>query len=142
MALKLGDGVFDKLTNVEITKSVWDNARQLMMRPPPSLNIHALCGESVDLSLRASVMRRSIDNVTGVFISLRNFKKHIRDFVRRYRYNQKGSATRYASEGAKSHATPNRTNKSRTIIRGALECKRSGKDDVFKSTPSMLRNAK
>lgn len=39
--------------------------------------IHKICGESVELVLRASLMRKSIDNVTGVFICLRNFKKHM-----------------------------------------------------------------
>ena len=26
-----GDGIFDKLTNVEITKTIWDQARMLVM---------------------------------------------------------------------------------------------------------------
>ena len=49
-----GDGIFDKLSNVEITKSIWDNTRMLIMpslarspslqRERPPLPIHAICG--------------------------------------------------------------------------------------------------
>ncbi len=92
----IGDGIFDKLTNVEVTKSIWDNARSLVAKPP-ALNIHNLCGQNVDLVLRAAVLRRSIDNVTGVFVSLTHFKKHMREYVRRHRVTHKNSAARYVS---------------------------------------------
>ena len=49
----------------------------MLQRERPPYSVHAICGESVDLILKASVQRKSIDNVTGVFVCLKSFKKHM-----------------------------------------------------------------
>jgi serine/threonine protein phosphatase PrpC len=72
----LGDGVFDKLNNKEILDIAWDCARKNYKKPDQK--IHQICGSSVEIILKASIASRSLDNVTAVLVSFKNFKKSLK----------------------------------------------------------------
>jgi len=78
----IGDGVFDKLNNQEVIDIAWDAARRQFKQSNNNSNgqsIHALCGHSIELVLKASVASRTLDNITGVLISFKNFRKTIKN---------------------------------------------------------------
>lgn len=59
------DGVFDKLTNKEVIQSAWAGATENL-----NCSIHQICGTSVENVMRASLCRRTLDNITVVIIAL------------------------------------------------------------------------
>ena len=42
-------------------------------------SIHQICGQSIELVLKASVASRTLDNITGVLISFKNFRKTLKN---------------------------------------------------------------
>ena len=42
-------------------------------------SVHALCGQSIELVLKASVASRTLDNITGVIVAFKNFRKTIKN---------------------------------------------------------------
>jgi len=43
--------------------------------------VHTLCGQAIELVLKASVASRTLDNITGVLIAFKNFRKTIKSGV-------------------------------------------------------------
>lgn len=41
-------------------------------------SIHSICGQSVELVLKASIASRTLDNITAVLVSFKNFRKTIK----------------------------------------------------------------
>ena len=68
----LGDGVFDKMDNKDVNSIAWDSAKKNFRQKH---KIHSICGSSVEMVLKASIASRSLDNVTAVLVSFKNFKK-------------------------------------------------------------------
>ncbi len=66
------DGIFDQLSNADVINSVWmtvkDNTK--------SKNIHIQSGIAVDMIIKTSLVRRTLDNVTCVMITFSNFEKN------------------------------------------------------------------
>jgi protein phosphatase 2C family protein 2/3 len=60
------DGVFEKLSNHEVVRSVWQASEK------PS--IHERCGAAVDRVLQFSAYKRTFDNITSVMIAFENFE--------------------------------------------------------------------
>jgi superoxide dismutase len=78
----IGDGVFDKMNNQETIDIAWDAARRQYKQNtqnPANQSIHAICGQSIELVLKASVASRTLDNITGVLISFKNFRKTLKN---------------------------------------------------------------
>lgn len=78
--LTLGDGVFDKMNNQETIDIAWDAARKCYRsQGGTNQSIHAICGQGIELVLKASVASRTLDNITGVLISFKNFRKTLKN---------------------------------------------------------------
>lgn len=69
-----GDGIFDKLTSKETIRAVWDDIEQGRRIAP---DVHQQCGLSVESILRESVLRKTLDNITVVFIAFKNFQDKV-----------------------------------------------------------------
>ena len=65
------DGVYDKLTNEEIMKSVWLTTKAEYR----AKNIHSQCSYGIDIVLKTSLLRRTFDNVTCIMIAFENLEK-------------------------------------------------------------------
>ena len=72
------DGIFDKLENMEIVQQVWETARKSQGV------LHQVCGECVEMVLKGSVAKRTLDNITVVIIAFNNMKKGINRKSSRY----------------------------------------------------------
>lgn len=78
------DGIFDKLTNEDISKCVWlscdaaklarANQTQENGNSQP-ISVHQFCGLGVESILKNSLYRQSLDNVTVVMVAFQNFKR-------------------------------------------------------------------
>jgi hypothetical protein len=66
-----GDGIFDQLTNDEIFQCVWMIAKE----NTKCKDIHLQCGLSIDMIIKSSLIRKTLDNVTCVMIAFENFYK-------------------------------------------------------------------
>lgn len=73
----IGDGVFDKMSSQDVLDISWDSARRAY-KQTVNQSIHNICGQSIELVLKASVASRTLDNITGVLISFKNFRKTLK----------------------------------------------------------------
>ena len=64
------DGIFDKLSNRDVVNCVWYTVNN---QQAPT--IHEQCGRAIEFILKASVTRRTLDNITAVMVSFSNFKR-------------------------------------------------------------------
>ena len=64
------DGIFDKLTNKEVIQVVWEGVMESKIK-----DVHKQCGIAVDRILRTSVAKKTMDNITVVFVAFQNFDK-------------------------------------------------------------------
>jgi superoxide dismutase len=70
------------MNNQETIDIAWDAARRQYKQNtqnPANQSIHAICGQSIELVLKASVASRTLDNITGVLISFKNFRKTLKN---------------------------------------------------------------
>ena len=67
----LGDGIFDHLTDKEVTECVWLTIQESVR----GKNLHLQCGVAVDMILKSSLLRKTLDNVTCVLIVFENFER-------------------------------------------------------------------
>ena len=65
----LGDGVFDKLTDEDVVETVWKSTKLKCD------DLHQQSSIAVEDILKESLLRRSMDNVTAIMISLQGFQK-------------------------------------------------------------------
>lgn len=75
----LGDGIFDQLTNEEVSSCVWLTAREQDTGKDKDMNktVHSQCGVGVDMIIKSALVRRTLDNVTCVIVAFHNFDKVI-----------------------------------------------------------------
>lgn len=66
------DGIFDKLSNKEVIQTVWEGVAESKVK-----DTHKQCGIGVDRILRTSVAKKTMDNITVVFVAFNNFGKCI-----------------------------------------------------------------
>lgn len=64
------DGIFDQMTNQEVVDCIWMTTRDAKMK-----NVHQQCGVAVDMVMKTSLVRRSLDNVTVLLIAFSNFER-------------------------------------------------------------------
>ena len=62
------DGIFDKCSSAEVIQCVWEGV--LEDRAP---HVHEQCGRGVDRILKTSVAKKTMDNITVVFVAFENF---------------------------------------------------------------------
>ena len=77
------DGIFDRLSNRESVQLMWNAVSDIDKYYPQTNNIHQLTGLGVDYLLKNSLLRRTLDNVTGVMIAFKNLKHAAFDRERR-----------------------------------------------------------
>ena len=63
------DGIYDKLTNKEIIQTVWEEIIESKVK-----DFHKQWGISVDKILKTSVAKKTMDNITVVFVAFNNFE--------------------------------------------------------------------
>jgi serine/threonine protein phosphatase PrpC len=71
------DGIFDKLSSQEVIKVAWEAAKKKFVSR--DLQLHQICGNSVEIVLKHSAKQRTLDNITAVIVCFKNFKKHLRN---------------------------------------------------------------
>jgi protein phosphatase 2C family protein 2/3 len=77
------DGIFDKLNNDTVNQIVWDittKHRQQAFQANKAPSIHAISGLVADEILHASARKRSLDNLSIVFIAFQRFSDYINAF--------------------------------------------------------------
>lgn len=68
------DGIFDKCTSTEVIQMVWEGVHE-----HKGSNVHEQCGIAVDQILKTSVAKKTMDNITVVFVAFEAF--HLRGFT-------------------------------------------------------------
>jgi hypothetical protein len=63
--------------NKDVIDIAWDAAKKSFKTSTQS--IHSICGQSVELVLKASVASRTLDNITAVLVSFKNFRKSLKN---------------------------------------------------------------
>jgi len=75
------DGVYDKMSNEDISRCVWESCDKNKWQSNPSYrpaqSVHQQCGLAVESVLKNSLYRQSLDNVTVVMIAFQNFKRQV-----------------------------------------------------------------
>ena len=62
------DGIFDKCTSLEVNAQVWEGLVEERGK-----DVHEQCGISVDRILKTSVAKKTMDNITVVFVAFEGF---------------------------------------------------------------------
>ena len=68
---KVGDGVFDSLSNKEVVNAAWTIINNAKL----TQTIHKVCGKAVEQIIKASFIHKTFDNVTGVLISFKTLSQ-------------------------------------------------------------------
>ena len=63
------DGIFDKISNDEFIKCVWNSVND-----ERAINAHQQIGHGVEYIIKNSLLRKTLDNVTVVLVAFQNFK--------------------------------------------------------------------
>ena len=75
------DGVFDKMSNEDISRGVWESCDKNKWQQNPNFrpaqSVHQQCGLAVESVLKNALYRQSLDNVTVVMIAFQNFKRQV-----------------------------------------------------------------
>ena len=69
------DGIFDQLSNDDIFDCVYlvvNHNKNLLDKENKNINLHKTCGDIVNLILNASMERKSLDNITCIFVALKD----------------------------------------------------------------------
>ncbi|EGR28506.1 protein phosphatase 2c, putative [Ichthyophthirius multifiliis] len=69
------DGIFDRLSSVECIQSIWSQVYDKSMNN--FKNSHEFCGNGVDLVMKHSLAKQTMDNITTVIIGFDNLKKKL-----------------------------------------------------------------
>ena len=71
----IGDGIFDTLSNDEIFKKIWGYKKKGQVHD----DIRQLCGKITDGIIKYSMQKKSLDNVSVIFIAFKNFENKMKD---------------------------------------------------------------
>lgn len=70
------------MSSQEVLDIAWDSARRTFKAAgvqPSNQTVHHICGQAIELVLKASVASRTLDNITGVLVSFKNFRKTLKN---------------------------------------------------------------
>lgn len=70
------DGIFDKLSDQQVMRAVWESVRKRYKQQDTSL--HLLSGAAVETVLKLSVEQKTADNITVVIVMFKNLKKTLK----------------------------------------------------------------
>ena len=71
----IGDGIFDTLSNDEIFKKIWGYKKKGQVHD----DIRQLCGKITDGIIKYSMQKKTVDNVSIIFIAFKNFENKMKD---------------------------------------------------------------
>ena len=76
------DGIFDQLSNEEVSECVWSTCENDKMKKEDIdeydvTNVHEQCLVGVDMIMKSSLMRKTLDNITVVLVAFKNFEEEI-----------------------------------------------------------------
>ena len=71
----IGDGIFDRLDNEQIFNKIWEYKKKGEVHN----DIGALCGKITDGIIKYSMQKKSVDNVSVIFIAFKNFENKMKD---------------------------------------------------------------
>jgi hypothetical protein len=71
----LGDGIFDRLDNEKIFYKIWEYKKKGQVHN----DIRELCGKITDGIIKYSMQKKTVDNVSIIFIAFKNFENKIKD---------------------------------------------------------------
>ena len=126
---KLGDGIYDQLTDQEVTECVWLSLQESIREK----TIHLQCGVAVDLVLKSSLLRKSLDNVTCVLIAFENFEKCYNNNTSNFNFSTHNSAL-------STFNTINTPNNNRNIINEIQDEKSNNNNNNNKSYLTISTN--
>jgi serine/threonine protein phosphatase PrpC len=72
------DGIFDQISNKDIIDSVWMTMTNKDENRPKDL--HSQCALGVDMIMKSSLVRRTLDNVTVLLIAFQNFENTVNNY--------------------------------------------------------------
>lgn len=67
----LGDGIYDKMENQDVVKSVWDSTIER------ESDIHKQSAAAVEKLMKDSLIKKTMDNITVVMVTFEGFEKKI-----------------------------------------------------------------
>ena len=73
--MSLGDGVFERLRNIDVMKYIWDFKKTGTVY----FDIQSLCGNIAEGLLRYSMKKLSTDNVSTILIAFKNFESDMKN---------------------------------------------------------------
>jgi protein phosphatase 2C family protein 2/3 len=65
------DGIYDQLSDQDVAQCFWMTMKDSLK----AQNLHLQCGMAVDMIIKTSLVRKSLDNVTCVFIAFDNLER-------------------------------------------------------------------
>ena len=71
----IGDGIFDRLENDEIFNKIWKYKKKGEVHN----DIRELCRKITDGIIKYSMQKKSVDNVSVIFIAFKNFENKMKD---------------------------------------------------------------
>lgn len=66
------DGIFDQIKNEEVVNCAWMTLEKNLLL---DVNVHNQSGLVVDMVMKTALARKSLDNITSVFIGFENWEK-------------------------------------------------------------------
>ena len=122
----LGDGIYDQLSNKEVVDCVWMTFKDISL----AKNLHLQCGMAIDLIIKTSLVRRTLDNVTVVLIGFQNFENYFigQNSCAKADKNYKSTVTDQKSYEIKKLDTNYKSNKETNSLK--LKAKISDEDKV------------
>ena len=73
--LFLGDGIYHRLENEQILNKIWSYKK----KGKTFDDIHFLCKQITDAIIKYSMQKKSVDNVSVIFIAFKNFERKMKD---------------------------------------------------------------
>ncbi len=87
LMIKIGDGIFDKLSDKEIFLKTWKLIDNFFFKKSSKISkfeydystFSIFCGDVVDSIITHSLDRKSLDNLSLIFISFKNFERFFKN---------------------------------------------------------------
>ena len=137
------DGIFDQLSNEDISDCIWQTCNIYKMKEEDIEeyevhNVHQQCMTGVDMIMKSSLMRKTLDNVTVVLVGFKNFEREINRrllFSNNININDSYEAERLATEPSYNYQHE------KVKLRSGLK-QSKGQSKERKLSPSMANQGK
>ena len=88
------DGIYDQLSDKDVVNSVWMTFDESVK----AKTLHSQCGLGVDMIIKTSMIRKSLDNVTCLIIAFDNFEKAFNENNQNETFEKEFCARKYNSD--------------------------------------------